>query len=142
MLYQKIDSSRYQIMPEPTESVKDILLAFAKVSYETAIPRGLGLREAYLHTVDKSPDLEACIETKLGRPVMLLMDYINGRDCRTKVYKNREGKWYFDVYAFKQRKMTSEEFMDAVVGDGEFKEKPEEFLTKVNEELRKISKNK
>lgn len=54
-----------------------------------------------------------------GRPTMLLMNYINGRDCRTKVWKEGgllfgEGRWYFDKYAFEQREVTAEEFSRGV----------------------------
>ncbi len=46
------------------------------------------------------------------RPEMLLMDYINGRDCRTKVYK-QAGRWLFDKYAFEQREVSAQEFVQS-----------------------------
>ena len=95
---------------ERKDKVKEWLLAIAKHAYETALPRGLGHRERYLHPVEKGPNLEKYIENGFLGPKALVMDYINGRDCRTMIAKREDGTWYFNAYAFEQRKVTAEEF--------------------------------
>jgi hypothetical protein len=122
MRYQKIDGKKIEIIPDGMP-IREMLLAIAKVSYETAVPRGMGHLRPY-----KAPSLEASLEDHIryqeGLPVMLLLDYVSGRDCRTKVYL-ADGKWYLDSYAFQQRKVTSEEFARGVIRDpaGEFLDK-------------------
>lgn len=125
-MFQEVSEGRIEILAGDMP-VKDLLLLIAKLSYETASPRGMGHEQPH-----QAPSMEVifedCITEVAGEPV-LLMDYINGRDCRTKVYFH-EGKWLFDSYAFQQRKVTSQEFIDGVVRDS-----AEEFLHKVNEEI-------
>ena len=128
MKYQRIDEHLIEIIPEG-EATRDILMAVAKVSYDTAVPRGCGELQPY-QTPSQEVILDKYIQEANGKPI-LLMDYINGRDCRTKVFK-REGKWYLDAYAFQQRRVTSEEFFRGVVRD-----KAEDFLNKVIQELSK-----
>jgi hypothetical protein len=124
MGYQRIDDTRFEGM-----TVRDMLLIIAKVSYETAIPRGLGYLQPF-----QAPSPEVCLEEYIQyegeTPVMLLMDYIAGRDCRTKVFQGRDGKWYLDSYAFQQRKVTSEEFVQGIVRDS-----AKEFMDKVFQEV-------
>lgn len=129
MRYQRIDNNKIEIQPEGMH-IRDMLLTIAEVSYKTAIPRGLGFRQPYIHLVKNTPDFQDCIETQGGQPVMLLMDYINGRDCRTKVFRARDEKWYLDSYAFQQRKVTSQEFIQGIVRDS-----ADKFLDKVVQEI-------
>lgn len=115
MRYFQINDTIFEIQPEGMP-IEDMLLAVAKVSYETAVPRGLG----HLQQFETSPSqntLKSCIQYKDEEPVLLVMDYISGRDCRTKVFKGSDGKWYFDSYAFQQRKVTAEEFLQGIVRD-------------------------
>ncbi len=128
MRYEKVDDNRIRIIPE-TDEIERILFTIARKSYETAAPRGRGREQPFLHCVEEGPNFKGCITQDLIGEPMLLMDYINGRDCRTKVYKLR-GEWFLDSYAFRQRKVTSEEFLDGVVKDD-----PEKFLDSVVEEL-------
>ena len=108
MKYQKVDGTKIEILPEGMP-IKDMLMAIAKVSDDTATPRGSGHLQPF-----QTPSPEVCLEDNIQyageQPVMLLMDYIVGRDCRTKVYQGNDGKWYLDSYAFQQRKVTSQEF--------------------------------
>lgn len=135
MKYQRIEDHKIEINPEGMP-IRDILLTIAKVSYQTATPRGLGLKQPYLHLVENTPNFQDCIEIQGGQPVMLLMDYINGRDCRTKVFQARNEKWYLDSYAFQQRKVTSEEFVQGVVRDS-----ADVFLEKVVQEIERQGDN-
>ena len=95
---------------EKKDDVKEWLLAIATQAYETALPRGLGHKEGDLHPAEKWPNLEGYIENGALGPKVLVMDYINGRDCRTMIAKREDGTWYFNAYAFEQRKVTAEEF--------------------------------
>ena len=126
MNYKKCTEHILQVDME--RSVEHALLAIAKASYEQAAPRGLGFDAAYQHeiaqmrmpkeTPEEGVDFTQYIKRDLfGKPTMLLMDYINGRDCRTKVWREGarllglgEERWYFDKYAFEQREVTAEEF--------------------------------
>ena len=112
-----------------TDSVMDVLLAIARTSYETANPRGLGFKQPYLHIVENTPSFEEWITRDGKEPTMLFMSYINGRDCRTKVYKKEE-KWYLDGYAFQQRKVDLEQFFS-----GKIEDPADKFLDKVIERL-------
>ncbi len=111
---------------EQKDDVKKWLLAIATHSYETALPRGLGLKQPYLHAIENVPNLEQYIERGSLGPKALVMDYINGRDCRTMVAKREDGTWYFNAYAFEQRKVTAEEF-----GMGKRVENVGQFLDEV-----------
>jgi hypothetical protein len=128
MKYQRVNDTRIQIQPEGMP-VRDMLLTIAKVSYETAVSRGLGHLQPF-----QAPSPEVCLEDHIQyegeTPVMLLMDYIAGRDCRTKVFQGRDGQWYLDSYAFQQRKVTSQEFVQGIVRDS-----AEEFMDKVVQEI-------
>ncbi|MDD5192113.1 MAG: hypothetical protein PHH54_01205 [Candidatus Nanoarchaeia archaeon] len=127
MRYQRINENLIEIIPE--ENVLEVLLATAKKSYDTATPRGKGQLQPH-----QTPSMEVIFDKFIkyngSKPVMLLMDYVNGRDCRTKVFLGEGDKWYFDCYAFGQRGVTSEEFLRGVRRDN-----PEELLNKVSEEL-------
>lgn len=109
-------------------------MAIAKISYDTATPRGLGRLQPF-----QTPSLELCLEKYIRHkgetPVMLLMDYIAGRDCRTKVFQGKDAKWYLDAYAFQQRKVTSEEFIQRIIRDP-----AEAFLDKVIQEINRTKK--
>lgn len=130
MRYQKVlDDNSILIIPEG-EDVKAILLTIARLSYETATPRGMGYEQGY-DAPSREVVFEKHMEYERGKPVRLVMDYIHGRDCRTMVYE-RDGQWFLDAYAYSQRKVTSEEFLLGIVRD-----KPEDFLDMVIAELRK-----
>ena len=126
MKYKKIDETIFEIDAEGLP-VRELLLAIANVSYDTAIPRGAGHLQPF-----QAPSLEVCLEDYImydgDVPVLLLMEYVSGRDCRTKVYQGRGGKWYLDSYAFQQRKVSSEEFLQGVVNDS-----AEDFLCTVGQ---------
>ncbi|MFA6461661.1 MAG: hypothetical protein WCV90_05295 [Candidatus Woesearchaeota archaeon] len=134
MKYQRIDNKKIEIFPEMVP-IRELLLAIAKVSYETAVPRGLGHLQ-HFQAPSTEVSLEGYLQYEGKTPVMLLMDYIAGRDCRTKVFLGREGKWYLDSYAFQQRKVTSEEFLKGVVRDP-----AEGFLDKVIQEIERKGDN-
>ena len=127
MKYEIAGSYTIKIDPEETP-IKELLLTIAKVSYETAIPREL----AYLDDPDirsEEVDFAKNIVSRFGTD-MLLMDYINGRDCRTKVHQERDGKLYFDTYTFEQRKIESYENIMGIVKDS-----ADKFLDQVILEL-------
>lgn len=115
MNYRRIDQSKIEIDPEGLPALP-MLLAIAKVSYDTATPRGMGHAQPF-----QAPSQEVCLEDYVSSdesgPALLLMDYISGRDCRTKVFRDSRGTWYFDSYAFQQRKVTATEFMAGIVRD-------------------------
>ena len=128
MRYEATDQYKLRIIPDG-ENIKDILLTIARLSYDKAVPRGLGELEPH-QAPSLEVDLEACIKSEGGRPTMLFMDYIHGRDCRTKVFLGRDGQWYFDAYAFEQRGVTSAEFVRGVR-----RTNAEGFLTEVAAEF-------
>lgn len=112
MKYRRLDEGRLELQLEG-EKIEEVLVVIARHSYFTAAPRGLGTLQPFLTPVEEI-DVRPFIQRRWGRigsPTMLLMDYVNGNDCRTKVYQSQEdGKWYFDAYAFEQRLVTAEEF--------------------------------
>ena len=128
MEYKNIKNGRYELSFLDLKP-KDVLLAIAEVSYETAVPRGLDNAQNF-KTLSSDINFDDFIKYERHVPVMLLMSYVEGRDCRTKVFKNNEGKWYLDSHAFEQRKVTSIESIEGLVKDSANK-----FLDAVKEKL-------
>ena len=114
MKYKKIDENHIEISPEKTP-VKRMLETIARVSYELARPAGLG----FLRDFDtKSEDIDFSKLVNLKDPrVVLDMDYVNGRQCKTVVLK-KNGKYIFNAHVYRLDR-----------GD------PQLFLNKVNSAL-------
>jgi len=108
------------------EDPKEVFLAIARHSYNTAKPRhmdplsqrlivtpsdsyeGAQLREEakkrrHIHSIDELPDFEQYFENDVYGQKMLVMDYINDRDCRTVAKLLKGGRMWFNAYAFEQR---------------------------------------
>jgi hypothetical protein len=125
MKYQKIDEFKTEILPGEVD-IGLILVTLARMSYRTAVPRG---RIVEPHNGILEPDFERYIERAGDQPYRLVMDYIDGRDCRTKVFSDAS-RWFFDTYVFRQRKVNAREFIEGVVKDD-----PLKFLDSVIDEL-------
>ena len=111
MKYRRLAPDHIELILEG-EHIKDVLLTIARLSYETAIPRGAGTLQPH-STPAHEISFVKFVEMQGDQPYRLLMDYENGRDCRTRVWLE-QGTWFFDGYAFEQRKVTSEEFIRGV----------------------------
>lgn len=107
MKYERANEN-YIVLDFGVQNPKEIILAIAKHSYETAQPRGLGCLQPH-ETHSSKVDFRQFIEYKPGLlpftrvPIQLLMDYVNGRDCRTKVTRQSKNIWQFDAQVFEQR---------------------------------------
>lgn len=109
--------------------VKEVLLAIAKHSYETAVPRGNGKLQGF-QAPSMEIDFEAFLEYDAnGNLSGLVMDYIQGRDCRTLVRVEGD-RLQLHAYAFEQREVTAEEFHAGVR-----KSNADMFLAEVKKEL-------
>ena len=87
MKYQRTDKNLIEIIPEG-ENIRDVLMAIAKVSYDTAVPRGQGELQPH-QTPSQEVIFDKYIQETNSHPSMLLMSYINGRDCRTQVFRKQ-----------------------------------------------------
>ncbi|MFC1697721.1 hypothetical protein ACFL1H_05285 [Nanoarchaeota archaeon] len=57
MKYERIDEDNIELILE-NENIKEVLLTIAKLSYEKALPRGMGFKQPYLHSNEKTPNFE------------------------------------------------------------------------------------
>ncbi|MFH0835500.1 MAG: hypothetical protein V1881_04100 [Candidatus Micrarchaeota archaeon] len=84
---------------------KQFLQLVARVSYDLARPVGMGRLQPYETPTDKVKFSEYIKLKKLKRydeldPVVLHMDYVNGRQCKTVIMRDAEGRFIFDAALF------------------------------------------
>jgi len=167
MKYEVIrDGNTIQILPEGRD-IKEFLLTFARLSYGSAKPRhtnplevklsttdpnsyeGAQVRKEaskrpFLHSIENMPKFEDYLESDSEGLNFLVMDYINGRDCRTMLRRGDDSSWYFNAYAFEQREVTSEEFISGIrrVNAEEFlKEVLVQYFLEKADETEKVVQN-
>ena len=107
MNYRRRDEGTIELTFETGDNVHRCLTAIAEHSYALAVPRGLGHSQPH----EQIPEsFDGYIQRRGLALSALIMDYVNGRDCRTCITKGLDGKWLFNAYAFEQRGVTAEEF--------------------------------
>lgn len=96
MKYEAISPGTFLLYPKQDPLV--MLQRIAKEAYLTAAP----LSGQHLQSLDELPDFTSYIQMEEERPVLMMLDYINGRDCRVMV--TRQGEDYiFHGYYFQLR---------------------------------------
>lgn len=130
MDYQKMDNGDIEIIPGETP-LKVLFETMARISYELARPVGMGYLQRFETTAEgvdfsRHMELKAVFEKRkwfnwllgpeqVGEEVRgLNMDYVNGRQCKTNVWKNDEGKFVFNAYAYERDRGSPELFLDKV----------------------------
>ena len=126
MRYTILNNELIELVFEHNEDIASSLRMIAQHSYALAKPRGLGYLQSHKET---STTFDSYIQRRGFGLSALIMDYINGRDCRTCI-TTYSGKWIFNTYAFEQREVTATEFLQ-----GKRAIRATEFLDEVIEKL-------
>ncbi|NIP25130.1 MAG: hypothetical protein GWN67_17570 [Phycisphaerae bacterium] len=93
MDYKQINEHEIEIIPEETP-VDKILETMARVSYESAKPP----LSDFLELLDKeSKEIDFSEFVRLNGSEVLNIDYVNQRQCKTKVRRTDDGKYVFNA---------------------------------------------
>jgi len=110
MNYEKISHREIEILPGSTP-IHKALETMARISYESAKARGsefLELLDAGSNQTNYSdfvhPNCQAVLD----------MDYVNERQCKTKVRKTDDGRYVFDAWSYAVNRGSPEVFLDRV----------------------------
>jgi len=110
MNYKKINDHEIEIIPGKIP-IHKILETMARVSYESAKPPG----SEFLELLDtKSKEINFSEFVHLNCSEVLDINYVNERQCRTKVRKTDDGKFVFDAWLYKMNRGPPELFLDKV----------------------------
>jgi hypothetical protein len=110
MNYKKINDDEIEIIPGKTP-VDKILETMARISYESAKPPG----SDFLELLDtKSKEIDFSEFAHLNCYKVLDIDYVNQRQCKTKVRKTNDGKFVFDAWLYKMNRGSPKLFLDKV----------------------------
>ena len=98
MIIRDKEKGRYILIPQSSETAKDIAIAVILASYDTAIPFGLGftrphqteLTREMAEKMLKGEDISHDYPTNLNKSNDVNMDYVFGRCCKTYI-KIRDG---------------------------------------------------
>lgn len=105
MEYRKINENAVEILPGNTP-ILDVLLAVARASYELAVPVGRGFLQPYSTPVNEI-DFSKMLDV-----TGLYMDYVCGRQCKTRVGIDEKGRLIFNASLFKKDRGPVEPMLD------------------------------
>lgn len=110
MVYKRIDDHEIEISPGQI-AINRVLQCLAKMSYESAGPP----RSDFLRLLDREADtVDFSAFIHLDGPEMLDMDFVHGRNCKTKVRKSRDGRYIFDARLYQTSGRHPETLLDKV----------------------------
>lgn len=110
MNYKRINEHDIEIIPEETP-VDKILETMARVSYESAKPR----ISDFLELLDKeSKEIDFSEFVHLNSSEVLNIDYINQRQCKTKVRRTDDGMYVFNARLYEINRGKPEIFLNKV----------------------------
>lgn len=112
MDYEKIDGITHIYVGEG-ETERQVLRAIAKASFELARPAGLG----WIHFDDKEEVMLNEAEMFISLPpryndIVVDMDYVQGRQCKTVIYKKGDGHFTLGNHLFERDRGTPEPMLD------------------------------
>lgn len=110
MNYKRINEHEIEIIPDKTP-IDKILETMARVSYESAKPPSSDFLEL-LNKESKEIDFSKFVY--LNNSEVLDIDYVNERQCKTKVIKNSDGKYIFDAWLYEGSRDKPEIFLNKV----------------------------
>ena len=113
MEYRKFNENgrnKVEILPG-SMPIRDVLLAVARASYELAYPVGRGILQPYETPVSEL-DFSKMLE-KDG----LYMDYVCGRQCKTVVRIDENGRLILDAWLFERDRGSVESMLDVAKKD-------------------------
>lgn len=82
-------------------SPQKVLEAIAQASYEASRPVGMGAFQPY-NTPSNEMDFSELVDVNARRGDVLSMDYVNGRQCKTFIHKDRDGRYIFRSCSFER----------------------------------------
>jgi len=110
MNYKRINEHEIEIIPEETP-IDKILVTMAKISYESAKP----LSSDFLGLLDKeTKEIDFSEFVHLNSSEVLNIDYVNERQCKTKVRRTDDGKYVFDAWLYESNMGKPEIFLNKV----------------------------
>jgi hypothetical protein len=110
MYYKRISEHVIEIIPEDTP-IDEILITMARVSYEPAKPPS----SDFLELLDKeSKEIDFSEFIHLNSSDVLNIDFVNERQCKTKVRRTGDGKYVFDAWLYESNRGKSEIFLNKV----------------------------
>jgi len=110
MNYTRINDHEIEIIPGKTP-IHKVLETMARLSYELARPPS----SEFLELLDtKSKDIDFLEFVHLNCYQVLDIDYVNERQCKTKVRKTNDGKFVFDAWLYEMNRGSPEVFLDKV----------------------------
>lgn len=110
MIYKRINDHDIEIIPGRTP-IERVLEYLARISYESAEPP----RSEFLELLDKeSETIDFSAFIHLDRSEVLDMDFVNERNCKTKVRKTSDGKYVFDARLYQTSRDCPESLLDKV----------------------------
>ena len=110
MIYKRINDHDIEIIPGRTP-IERVLEYLARISYESAEPP----RSKFLELLDKeSETIDFSAFIHLEESEVLNMDFVNERNCKTKVRKTSDGKYVFDARLYQTSRDCPESLLDKV----------------------------
>ena len=110
MNYKRINEHEIEIVPEETP-INKILVTMARVSYESAKPPS----SDFLELLDKkSKEIDFSEFVHLNSSEVLNIDYVNQRQCKTKVRRTDDGKHVFNAWLYEINRGKPEIFLNKV----------------------------
>ena len=110
MNYKRINEHEIEIIPEETP-IDKILVTMARVSYESAKPPS----SDFLGLLNKeSEEMDFSEFVHLNSSEVLNIDYVNERQCKTKVRRTDDGKYIFDAWLYESNRGKPEIFLNKI----------------------------
>lgn len=110
MNYKRINEHEIEIIPEDTP-IDKILVTMARVSYESAKPPS----SDFVELLDKkSKEIDFSEFVHLNSSEVLNIDYVNERQCKTKVRRTDDGKYVFNAGLYEVNRGKPETFLNKV----------------------------
>ena len=114
MDYKRLDKNTVEIIPDKVP-VRKVINEIARLSYELARPVGLGFLQPSL-TSSRDTEFSDYInlDGNLDGPWVLEMDYVNGRQCKTYIRKDEQGRLLLDASVYETDRGSVEGLLDKV----------------------------
>jgi len=112
MRYERINDSEIRILPD-TESADEVLEIMARVSYTRAKPVQLGFLAPH-KIPNEEMDFSQFVD--LNSKIVLKMDYVNGRQCKTEVHRDN-GDLIFNAWLHERDRGAAEFYLDHVIAE-------------------------
>ena len=110
MNYKRTNEHEIEIVPEETP-IDKILVTMARISYESAKPPS----SDFLELLDKeSKEIDFSEFVHLNSSEVLNINYVNERQCKTKVRKTDDGKYFFNAGLYEVNRGKPETFLNKV----------------------------